>query len=195
MPTTLLVLFGPVAVGKMTIGQVVCEKTGFKLFHNHMTIDPLRPIFEFGSPAMQVLVPEFRYRVMEEAAKNQLPGLVHTCVWAFQKESDDTPFMGRIKAMVESHGGRVCFVELQASQEIRKERQVSENRRKHKPGNVARGPEGLVGFERSHQLDSAGRFPFPENYLRIENDHLPPEGAADRICQHFGLRPMFSGTQ
>jgi len=92
--------------------------------------------------------------------------------------------------MVESHGGRVCFVELQASQEIRKERQISESRKKHKPANVARGPEGLVDFERPHQLDSAGQFPFAENYLRIDNDHLPPEEAAARICQHFGLRNL-----
>jgi hypothetical protein len=188
MPFTLLVISGPAAVGKMTVGQIICERSGFKLFHNHMTIDTLRPVFEFGSPAMAILVPEFRFRVIEEAAKSQMAGVVHTCVWAFQEGSGDTQFMGRMKSMVESHGGKVCFVELQASQEIRKGRQVSENRRKHKPGNVERGPQGLVDFERPHQLDSAGSFPFPENYLRIENDQVSAEEAADRICRHFGLQ-------
>lgn len=187
MPTTLLVIFGPVAVGKMTVGQVVCEKTGYKLFHNHMTIDTLTPVFDFGTRPFGTLVLEFRYRVIEEAAKSQLPGLVHTCAWAFQEGCGDTAYMGRIEDLVESHGGKVCFVELQASQEIRKERNVSENRKKHKPGNVARGADGLVEFERSHQLDSMGHFPFPENYLRIDNDHLSAEDAAARICQYFGL--------
>lgn len=35
----LVILFGPQAVGKMTVGQELAKQTGFKLFHNHMTID------------------------------------------------------------------------------------------------------------------------------------------------------------
>ena len=49
------------------------------------------------------------------------------------------------------------------------------------------GPQGLVDFERPHKLDSAGSFPFPEHYLRIENDQVSAEEAANRICRHFGL--------
>jgi shikimate kinase len=35
----LVILFGPPAVGKMTVGQQLANLTGFKLFHNHMTIE------------------------------------------------------------------------------------------------------------------------------------------------------------
>lgn len=34
-----IILFGPQAVGKMTVGQSLVAKTNFKLFHNHMSID------------------------------------------------------------------------------------------------------------------------------------------------------------
>ncbi|KAA1807131.1 hypothetical protein FXB61_003723 [Bacillus cereus] len=35
----LILIFGPQAVGKMTVGQELATLTGLKLFHNHMTID------------------------------------------------------------------------------------------------------------------------------------------------------------
>ena len=49
-PKRFLILWGPPSVGKMTIGQALSEQTGLKLFHNHMTIEPLLPIFEFHDP-------------------------------------------------------------------------------------------------------------------------------------------------
>ena len=41
----LVILFGPHAVGKMTVGQALSRITGLKLFHNHMTIELLAPLF------------------------------------------------------------------------------------------------------------------------------------------------------
>lgn len=193
MQTTLVIILGPLAVGKMTVGQQLCEKTGFKLFHNHMTIDALTPIFDYGHPAMKVLIPEFRFRVMEEAVKNHIPGLVHTFVWGFQDGGSDTEFMVKVRDMVATHGGRICFVELQAPLELRKERAVSENRRRYKPGNVQRAGR-MVEFEAGHQLDSQGHFPFPESYLRIDNASISAEASAEKICLHFGF-PRVSDTQ
>lgn len=46
----LLILFGPPAVGKMTVGKELSALTGMKLFHNHMTIELVLPFFEFGTP-------------------------------------------------------------------------------------------------------------------------------------------------
>ena len=40
----LILIFGPQAVGKMTVGQELATLTGLKLFHNHMTIDLVSPI-------------------------------------------------------------------------------------------------------------------------------------------------------
>lgn len=41
----LLFLFGNAAVGKMTVGQELTEITAMKLFHNHMSIEPVLEIF------------------------------------------------------------------------------------------------------------------------------------------------------
>ncbi len=41
VPVQRVVIFGPPAVGKMTIGRRVVELSGFRLFHNHAMIEPL----------------------------------------------------------------------------------------------------------------------------------------------------------
>ena len=41
----LVVLVGPPAVGKMTVGHALAARTGLRLFHNHHTIEPLGEIF------------------------------------------------------------------------------------------------------------------------------------------------------
>ena len=40
-----LFLIGDTAVGKMTVGQKLMIITGLRLFHDHMTIEPVIEIF------------------------------------------------------------------------------------------------------------------------------------------------------
>ena len=54
MRKTLVIILGPHAVGKMTVGQELAKITGLRLFHNHMSIELSRKLFapnekeEFG---------------------------------------------------------------------------------------------------------------------------------------------------
>ena len=63
----LVMLFGPPAVGKMTVGREIARRTGYKLFHNHMSIEPILDIFEWGTPPFNRLTMLIRRRVIEEA--------------------------------------------------------------------------------------------------------------------------------
>ena len=83
----LIVLFGPPAVGKMTVGRAVCAASGFRLFHNHHTSEPLHEIFGQASPAFGTLNAEFRRRVIEEAAANDVR-LLFTTVWNLAGQKD-----------------------------------------------------------------------------------------------------------
>ena len=47
MPNFIMVC-GPQAVGKMTVGQELAKLTGYKLFYNHMTIELLTKIFDYS---------------------------------------------------------------------------------------------------------------------------------------------------
>ena len=51
----LIVVCGPQAVGKMTVGQELMKLTGLRLFHNHMTIEPVLDIFGYFSIFCSIL--------------------------------------------------------------------------------------------------------------------------------------------
>lgn len=71
----LLLLFGNSAVGKMTVGQELCKLTPFRLFHNHITIEPVLEVFgTFHAPAIIRLREVF----FEEFAKTDNYGLIFT---------------------------------------------------------------------------------------------------------------------
>lgn len=124
----LLVLFGPPAVGKMTVGRAVAARTSFRLFHNHMTIEPLLETFGYGTPPFLTLNPEFRRRVMEEAAAHGVD-LIFTVVWALDSAED----LAEMASYVGIFDGDAAFVELRADLETRLERNRTEHRLVHKP--------------------------------------------------------------
>ena len=128
----LVVVVGPPAVGKMTVGMEIARRTGLRLFHNHHTIDLVLPYFPFGSPPFSRLVGEFRRRIFEEVAASDLPGIVFTYVWAFDDPTEEEA-VERWAEIFRSRGGRVVFVELEATGEERLRRNETELRLREKP--------------------------------------------------------------
>jgi hypothetical protein len=172
----------------MTVGIELSAITGFPLFHNHLAIEAVLPVFAYGTPPFNRIVGQLRDSVFVEAAKSDLPGLIYTMVWAFDRPGD-LRFVRKQKAVFESEGGRVVFVELAADQRTRLTRNASASRISAKPSkkDVAASQERLLENDAVYQLDSQGAFPFPDEYLRIDNTNLEARAAAERIAIHFGL--------
>ena len=104
---TLVVIFGPPAVGKMTVGMELERLTGLRLFHNHMTIDPVLQFFPYDSAAFSKLVGEFRRRIFEEVAASDLPGLIFTYVWALNDPRDKAHVDGLTRVFADG-GSEIC---------------------------------------------------------------------------------------
>ena len=184
---TLVLICGPPAVGKMAVGVELRSITGIPLFHNHMSIEAVLPIFEFGTPPFNRLVSDFRDRIFEEVAGSELPGLIFTYVWAFD-QPDDLRFVTKLKRIFERNGGRTVFAELFADVETRMARNETPQRLEAKPSkrNVTASRQRLLEADSLYRLNSSGDFPFPE-HLRIDNSDLSARQAAERIAAHFGL--------
>ena len=191
----LIILFGPPAVGKMTVGQELSKLTGYKLLHNHMTIDLVTEFFDFGTPQFGRLVPVFRQMLVAEAAASDLLGLIFTFVWAFD-EANDKQFLDGLRDLVSKHGGSTYYAELEAGMEERLVRNRTENRLKHKKKADFEKTEGaMVRMQAQHQMNSAEcGFPYPEQHVRINNLHLSAKEAAEQIVQAFGL-PRHEGRE
>ena len=84
----LILICGPQAVGKMTVGEELTKITDLKLFHNHMTIEPLLKIFEHKSKEFKELNVLFRKQIFEKFANSNKYGLIFTYVWAFNIQED-----------------------------------------------------------------------------------------------------------
>src|SRR3954451_18514435 len=104
----LLFIYGPPAAGKLTVSNEVAARTGFKVFHNHLTIDAIKPVFEFGTTSFGKLVSQIRVDTIAEAARENVD-LIYTFCYA--KPSDDS-HIARVIDAVESNGGEICPVLL-----------------------------------------------------------------------------------
>lgn len=182
-----IVIFGPPAVGKMTVGDELSKLTGFRLFHNHMTIDLVLNFFSFKQPQFRRLVAEFRRRVFEEVAASDLPGLIFTYVWALDQESDRA-FIERSCDIFREKGADIYFVELEAELEERLKRNESEFRlsRKAPKRDVVKSRERLLEEDKTYKLNSNDDFFYKENYLKINNTTLSAVETARMILDKFG---------
>lgn len=190
----LLVIFGPPAVGKMTVGREVARLTGYKLFHNHMTVEPVLELFEFGSPPFERLVSEFRTRVIEEAAESDLPGLVFTFVWALDDPGDKELVDGYVE-IVESRGGTARFVELYAPQEERLARNAMPDRldAKRSKRNVEASNGWLRDADERWVLNTGGDHDLKSMvdgrpHMRVDNTCSTPGAVARQIVSGLGLQ-------
>jgi len=181
----LVFLFGSGAVGKMTVGQALMEKTGLRLFHNHMTIEPVLEIFgNHNSSAIDRL----REVIFEEFAKTDAYGMIFTYMWAFDCQPD-WDYVEHVKSIFAPYGTEFYYVELVADKEVRKLRNATPNRLSHKKSkqDVEASQALNERLEAQYRLESLqGEIPF-DNYIKIDNTHLSPEEAADRIREAFGL--------
>ena len=105
----LIVLYGAPASGKYTIAKLLAEKLGYKFFHNHVTVDMLKQLFEFGTPGFFELSDKIRLDVFEEAAKQNISGMIFTFV--YHKEAGDG-FVRNIIERVRKYGGEVKFIQI-----------------------------------------------------------------------------------
>lgn len=181
----LLLLFGNCSVGKMTVGQELTKITPFRLFHNHLMIEPVLEVF--GEFRMDIIM-KLRDVIFEEFARSNQYGLIFTFMWAFDHQQDRN-YVEHIKSIFGLSDEDVYYVELVAPQEVRLARNCTENRLKHKASkrNLEASNQRLINDDLCYRCESLpGEIPFP-NYLRLDNSGITPEEAAARIKAHFSF--------
>ena len=177
-----VLIFGPQAVGKMTVGHELEKITELKLFHNHMTIDLVAPFFSYGTATGRKLVNLFREEIFKEVAKSQLEGIIFTYFWDFD-DKDDWDYVATICTLFDSRGVEIYFIELEADIKERIKRNKSSHRLKHKPTkrNLEWSDGELKASMKKHRINSRTGEVKRKNYLRIDNTNLSSEKTARKI--------------
>ena len=181
----LLFLIGDAAVGKMTVGQELMKITDLRLFHNHMTIEPVIEIFgRFDGKTRD----ELREVIFRNFAASDRYGMIFTYMMDFDMQSE-WDYLEHVKSIFAPYGTEFYYVELIAPQAVRLQRNRTENRLKHKPSkrDIEVSDQRLLRDDANHRCVSyPGEFPF-ENYLRIENADLTAPAVAQMIKAQFEL--------
>lgn len=186
----LVIITGPHAVGKMTVGQELAKITDLKLLHNHMTIEFVSNFFDvFNSAEGKRLNTLFRREIIEAVAKSDLPGLIYTAMVAFDMPSNKD-YLNSIVELFESRNAEIYVVELCADFNVRIERNKTENRLLNKPTkrNLQKSEEAFRKLESEHRFNSRDEEILFKNYLRIDNTNLPPKDVAAKIKDTFSLQ-------
>lgn len=181
----LVLLVGNGAVGKMTVGQELMKITDLRLFHNHMTIEPILEIFGYYDYGV---IKKLREVIFQEFVKSKNEGMIFTFMWAFDLQ-EDWDYIHHVTELFEEQGAQIYCVELVAPQEIRLQRNETENRLKNKASkrNLEFSRQTILNADKKHRVESLeGEIPF-ENYIKIDNSHLMPEEVARMIKEQFGL--------
>lgn len=181
----LVLIFGSGAVGKMTVGQELMKITDYRLFHNHMMIEPVLEIFgDFNLPVIIGL----RNLVFDEFLKTDQKGLIYTQMWNFDDQKD-WDYIKALSDKFEQSGGSAYFVELVADQKIRIERNKTENRLANKASkrNLEFSEGSILWEDENWRLQSReGEVPY-ENYLKIDNTYIKAAVVAKQIKDYFSI--------
>jgi chloramphenicol 3-O-phosphotransferase len=169
----LVFLHGAPAVGKLTVARELGTLTGFRLFHNHLTVDLVSSLFPFGSEPFIRLREQIWLAAFAEAASQQL-----SFIFTFNPERTVRErFVRDAIEAVESAGGKVIFVELTCS-EAELERRIEDASRK-KFGKLA-------SVEQYRSLKAAGAFQFPKlpNGISLDTTSQSPDQTARLISEY-----------
>ena len=174
MPT-LVYLYGPPASGKLTVATALAESSGYRLFHNHLTVNPLREVFEFGSPAFIRVSTRWRLDVFAEAMASRIDLIfTNNSAWGGENGREQfVEFAEQARQVVAANGGRTLFVQLTAPRDVMLSRVSNQSR--VGVGKVIR-PERLI-----EKLDTFDPSALHDNDILIDTSTVTPEGAAAQI--------------
>ena len=173
----LLFLYGSPAVGKLTVAKEIAKRTNFKVFHNHLTVDAVTPVFEFGTEPFNRLVDLFRIEIFKEAAKANV-NLIFTFCYA---KGFDDDFIGEVKTAIEKFGGEICYVSIKAERNVIEKRVLAKSRTSYKK---------VCSVEKLNKIwarnDYFSTIPHSKS-LELENTHFSVVETANKIIQHFQI--------
>jgi len=173
----LIFIHGPPASGKLTVARELARRTGYRLFHNHLTVDLLLAVFDFGSDPFVRLRERIWTDVFREAALSR-----RSLIFTFNPEATVRGDLVNVTLhAVGSAGGRVRFVELVCPEEEIEQRLELASRA---------SMTKLRSREEYRRLRAAGAFAYPElpaAELCIDTSEIEAAEAAELIQDRLGL--------
>jgi hypothetical protein len=173
-----VMLYGAPGAGKLTTAKALQKLTGYRLFHNHLTVDLVAAVFDFGTAPFRELREHVWLEVMDRAARENVNGLIFTFVF---EPTLQPGFIDRLIAVLEAQNASLIPVELACETEENLRRVLSPERAlylKTQDTTLVRS-----GIEEGVYL---APYELPGT-IRIDITHTPPGETASRIYEALAV--------
>jgi hypothetical protein len=158
------------------VGRLLAASTGFRLLHNHLSIDVVRHLFDFGAPGFWATVQDVRLTMVAKAADHGVD-IISTYVFSPKEERR---YLDAIHGAVADAGGETYRVQLRPSLEALASRAREPSRlassKLTDPARILAAVEEMDLYAPIEPMD-----------LSIDNSELSPGDVAERIRQHFAF--------
>ncbi|MEK7451031.1 MAG: hypothetical protein AAB662_03800 [Patescibacteria group bacterium] len=169
----LILLYGPPAVGKLTVAKQLSKTTGISLLHSHMMLNDIAQIFGYDNPIRKKLEFEFKTRIMEEAVGERMDIITTGSI-----TRDNSDYYRLLMKLVKEKNGTVFLVQFKAGKEALFDR-VKHESRKEKINSVEKLEEFFKKYPENLEKFGEGE------QLVIDTTRLSPEESAQLILKQI----------
>ena len=173
----LVILYGPPAVGKLSVAQALAARTGFRVLHNHLLINLSHALFGWGKPP-RAFARRLREISLDAARAENLPGVVVTFVYARDRDAYILGLCGG----AEAYGDEVCLVHLTCDVATLEARVTEPSRGAFDKLTTVAGLREKLGTLAEPFEQVQGRESFS-----LQTGRQPPEEVAETIQDHFEI--------
>lgn len=180
MKSKVVIIYGPMGVGKLTIGKLLSEKTGYKLSHNHLINDLLYSLFERDTLEINELAEDIRSMLYEKAVrsgKNFIITHAYSHDYVSLTGQTDPEYLKNLEDKLSEAGGDLYFIHLKADDDILLHRVSQESRKEFRKLTDSKIMKELLeskDFTTSADL---------QNQLIIDTSNLNPEETVQQILE------------
>ena len=173
----LIVIYGPPASGKLTTAKELSKLTGYKIFHNHLTVDLLTTIIPFGEGDFFKLSDKLRSDMYRLAVKNNV-SLIST--FCYDKNTDKKFIDNMVKAY-RNRQGQVHFVKLECHKDTLFKRVKHPSKKQYKKVKTKKSLHAC--FKKYDLFNTMHKY----KSLIIDNTRMSAKKTAQKIKEHYKL--------
>lgn len=174
----LVILYGPPGVGKLTVARLLAKKTGYHVLHNHLFIELLCSLFDWGSKPYTELITRYRLELLEMASTQKLSGVIMTFIYGVEINEKE---VRKLYNTMKKKGVRVYFVKLDCNLRMLEKRITQHSRKEFTKIRKVRDLRRFLKKHSMHQTTPVG-----ENFL-IDTTNKSAQKVASSIISSLDL--------
>ena len=178
-------IYGPIAVGKLTVAKILSKKLGYKLSHNHHINDFIKEVFGGSNYLSDRMKDRLRYYFLENVVEAKINLVVTHCYdhnFVSRAGLSDPEYVQTLEKKLTKLGALFYPVHLKADSKELLKRVTKASRKK-----FYKLTDKKIMQEVLPRKDYKTSPNLKNNFI-IDNSKILPEKVADMIIKHFKLK-------